>query len=73
LRGYVPVFAYVLTVLAPFTAGHLAPSDLEAWRELWRTLRARLQTRLLERRFRRNPGKSLTALEGRLLRLDWPP
>jgi len=55
------------------TAGQLAPAYLEAWREQWRTLRARLQTRLLQRRFRRNPGKYLTELEGRLLRLDLPP
>jgi hypothetical protein len=73
LRGSVHVFAYVLTVLAPFTAGQLAPADLEAWRAQRRTLRARSQTRLLQRRFRRNPGKYLTELEGRLLRLDLPP
>ena len=64
---------YVLTALAPFTAEQLAPADLEAWREQRRTLRARQQTRVLQRRFRRNPGKYLAELEGRLLRLDLPP
>ncbi len=67
------VFAYALTVLVPFNRRALAPTDLEAWREQWRTLRARLQTRLLQCRLRRNPGKYLTELEGRLLRLDLPP
>ena len=73
LRGAVHVFAYVLTVLAPFTAEQLAPADLEAWRKQRRTLRARRQTRVLQRRFRRNPGKYLAELEGRLLRLNLPP
>ena len=67
------MFAYVLTVLAQFTAEQLAPADLEAWRKQRRTLRARRQTRVLQRRFRRNPGKYLAELEGRLLRLNLPP
>ncbi len=73
VRGAVHVIAFLLTLLAPFTAAQLAPTNLGAWRTQRHTLEACRQSRVLQRRFRRHPDIYLADLEMRLLRLDLPP
>jgi len=73
LRGPVRLLAATATRLKPPAARELAPTDLQAWRELRKTLDKRRATRTLRRRFRKNPETYLHQIEDAILRPVLPP
>ena len=74
VRGSVRLPAAVATRLRGEVRGEdLAPSDLEAWRELRAGLERRQEIRAQGRRFRRDPAAYLRALEDSLIKETLPP
>lgn len=74
VRGSVRVPAAVVTRLRGEVRGEdLAPSDLEAWRELRAGLERRQAVRAQGRRFRRDPAAYLHELEDALIKGTLPP
>lgn len=73
LRGSVRVVAGLGTRQRCFQGNELAPADLDTWRTLRAGLEQRRHTRTLRRRFRRDPGAYLLALEALLLKRALPP
>jgi hypothetical protein len=74
VRGSVRVPAALATRLRGEVRGEdLAPSDLEAWRELRAGLERRQAVRAQGRRFRRDPAAYLQELEDALIKGTLPP
>ena len=73
VRGSVRLVASAATRLRPIGPEDLAPSDLEAWRELRGSLERRQAVRTLGRRFRRDPVAYLRSLEESLIKQTLPP
>jgi len=74
VRGSVRLPAAVATRLRGEVRGEdLAPSDLEAWRELRTALERRRAVRVQGRRFRRDPVAFLSKLENVLIKKTLPP
>jgi hypothetical protein len=74
IRGSVRVPAALATRLRGEVRGEdLAPSDLEAWRELRAGLERRQAVRAQGRRFRRDPAAYLRELEETLIKEVLPP
>ena len=74
VRGSVRLPAAVATRLRGEVRGEdLAPSDLEAWRELRAGLERRQEIRAQGRRFRRDPAAYLRTLEDSLIKETLPP
>ena len=74
VRGSVRLLAAVATRLRGEVRGEdLAPSDLEAWRELRAGLERRQAVRAQGRRFRRDPAAYLQELEDALIKGTLPP
>lgn len=68
VRGSVRLVASAATRLRSIGVADLVPSDLSAWRDLRGRLERRQAVRTLGRRFRRDPGDYLRALEQSLLK-----
>jgi hypothetical protein len=73
LRGPVRLLAATATRLKPPAASQLAPTDLQAWRELRKALDERRTARTLRRRFRKDPETYLQQIEDALLQPTLPP
>jgi hypothetical protein len=74
VRGSVRLPAALATRLRGEVRGEdLAPSDLEAWRELRAGLERRQAVRAMGRRFRRDPAAYLQKLEDALIKETLPP
>lgn len=73
VRGSVRLVASVATRLRRFAAEDLRPENPNEWRKLRAGLEARRETRREQLRFRRDPGKYLSALEKDLIQLALPP
>lgn len=73
LRGPVRLLAATATRLKPPSASDLAPTDLQAWRDLRNALDERRAARTLRRRFRRDPEAYLRQTEEQLLQPALPP
>jgi hypothetical protein len=74
VRGSVRLPAALATRLRGAVRGEeLAPSDLEAWRELRAGLGRRQEVRAQGRRFRRDPAAYLQKLEDALIKGTLPP
>jgi hypothetical protein len=72
VRGAVRVVAAVATRGQPFDEVTLRPTDLAAWQALRQQLATRQAARRAQRRFRRDPGAYLAALEEALFRVNLP-
>lgn len=68
VHGAVRVQAALASRLHVFTAQHLAPHDLQAWRHLRAQVSFRQESRCKQSRFRRDPSAYLAALEAQLLK-----
>jgi hypothetical protein len=68
VHGAVRVQAALASRLHVFTAQHLAPHDLQAWRHLRAQVSFRQECRCKQSRFRRDPCAYLAALEAQLLK-----
>jgi hypothetical protein len=73
VRGSVRLTAAAATRLRSIEVADLAPSDVQAWRDLRGALEQRQAVRTLGRRFRRDPVAYLQALEESLIKQALPP
>lgn len=72
LRGPVRLIAATATRLHTLDAAAIAPSDLQAWRQLRQDLDQRRHARRLRHRFRKNPEEYLRQLEEKLSKQTLP-
>ncbi len=72
VRGSARLIASVATRLRETTASDLASADREKWKQLRAELEKRRRRRVERRRFRRNPGDYLKALENKLIQSGLP-
>ncbi len=70
VHGAVRLQAALATRLHPFTASELAPSDVQAWREVRAQISYRQEGRRKQWRFRKDPSAYLAALEAQLLKMS---
>ncbi len=73
VRGAVRLTAAAATRLRSIAVADLVPSDVQAWRDLRGALEQRQAVRTLGRRFRRDPGAYLQAIEESLIKQALPP